>query len=293
MSGPVAFGDPPPIGYGAPVTVEQLDTKARQLAIKTYYSGNGRGKFLNQDDVLDYEADYTVALWIKPEVWLNAYHHVFDVGQAWNPVARDTFNLYNDGGNRKCRAVRARGSSDGNNGATTINTGTWYHVALVGNSTNLRLFLNGVLEVTSTLTNVGANSNAMTLAHYMGDAPASDHEEFEGSYAAIKIWQAELTQAEIQQEMFSIRPLRSANLFSFYTEFLNSGLIPDMSGNGRHFKKFVINQPGQEPAEGPPVRWGSMVLAEAEDGGEAEVERTPFGLYVPRRPQFPVRQLAL
>jgi hypothetical protein len=272
---PLLLGPGPPISWSASVVDEQLDTKARSFAIKTYWQG-GRGKFINTDDVLDYKSDYTVSFWIRPDAWYREYHHVFDIGKAWNLGNRDSFNLHDvSGGIRKVRAVRQRaGTGLGNDGATTIDIGTWYHIAIVGNSTDLRIFLNGVLEATSTYSNAaGSDSDTMTLAHYMGDTPQIGHEEFEGPYASIKMWQAELTLAEIRQEMYSIRPLRSANLFSFYTEFLNSGIIPDMTGNGRHFKKFVINAPGYTLEPGPPISWGSMVLSEAAAGGAEEEER--------------------
>jgi hypothetical protein len=246
------------------------------LAIKTSYEVNGRGKFINRDDVIDYTSDYTVSFWIKPDAFYTSYHHVFDVGQLGDSGNRDSFNLHNIGGGRKIRAVRQRsGAGNGADGTTIISTGTWIYITIVGNSTSLSIFLNesSTPEATIAYSNAaGGPSNTMTLAHYMGDQPSGNHEEFEGSYAAIKIWTAELTPAEFKQEMYSIRPLRSANLWAAYNQFFN-GNIPDVSGNGRHWKPYTIVQPGQVLAEGPPISWSSMVLSEVAEAAVEEEER--------------------
>lgn len=75
---------------------------------------------------------------------------------------------------------------------------------------------------------------------------------FNGRLAAVKVWDAALSTAEIERERWTIRPQRMANLHIWSPLFLNS---TDFSGNGRNWTE------GGTLAweDGPPISWGSIL----------------------------------
>lgn len=82
-----------------------------------------------------------------------------------------------------------------------------------------------------------------------------DDDYFNGQMAAIKVWDAALSAAEIEQEMWLIRPIRTANLH-LWTPMVDTTLATnytDYSGNGRTLT--AANTPSVE--DGPPITWGA------------------------------------
>lgn len=101
----------------------------------------------------------------------------------------------------------------------------WYHIAFV--STNgLTCYLNGVADFAS-----GSNISFSPSIIRMGNSDAS--EWFNGRMAAAKIYDAVLTQAEIQAEMKQMDPVRRANLNSYYRLLTTNDYLIDQSGQGR------------------------------------------------------------
>lgn len=73
-----------------------------------------------------------------------------------------------------------------------------------------------------------------------------------GRFANIKVWDAVLTQTELEQEKWSVRPRRFANLHLWAPCRIASELF-DYSGNGR-----TLTATGTLTTEdGPPVPWGA------------------------------------
>ncbi len=76
-------------------------------------------------------------------------------------------------------------------------------------------------------------------------------------FAHIKVWDAVLTQTEIQQEMYVARPVRTANLHAWWP-MLDGATerLADYSGNGK-----TLTAAGTlSDEDGPPVSWGADVL---------------------------------
>ncbi len=82
-------------------------------------------------------------------------------------------------------------------------------------------------------------------------------EYFNGSMSALKVWTAELTQAELELEMQSIRPQRFANLWGWFPTQPGTGTRgKDFSGNG-----YNLTEGGTLTDEDdPPIRYGARVL---------------------------------
>ena len=109
---------------------------------------------------------------------------------------------------------------------------TWHHLALTWNSTNRKLFLDGVL--------VGEDNNYIqpiidpsTYRMRIGDNP--DWSFLNGYLDEVRLWGIELTQDEIQSRMNTYLTGNENGLIGYWPiELSESSIIDDFSGNGNH-----------------------------------------------------------
>lgn len=137
--------------------------------------------------------------------------------------------------------------------SSTPSVGTWFYAALyaIGNNTS---DLKGIWWNTSGVavtTQVGGSHGAFTPAVlYIGN---DSYDEWNGiKFAHVKVWDAALTQTELEQEMWSVRPQRMANLNVWSPLFVH-GDVNDYSGNGRNWTAGGT----LSTEDGPPVSWGA------------------------------------
>jgi hypothetical protein len=136
--------------------------------------------------------------------------------------------------------------TDADNGGSALTVGTWYHLAMTGDASNLKAYINGALDIT-------ASQWAFTPSSlYLGNDVGG--EWLNGCAAYVKIWSAALTAAEIQAEVYRIRPARTADLYN-WTPLLPGATerLRDYSGNGYDWTALgTLTDEG-----GPPVGWGA------------------------------------
>lgn len=101
-------------------------------------------------------------------------------------------------------------------GSATINT--WQHVAGVFNGTSIKLYINGALVTTSTITSYSLPMS-MNLC-YIGNNGYS--EAFTGDIDEVRIWRRALCDAEIQNNFNGQLSSPQNNLFAYYQ--FNQGL---------------------------------------------------------------------
>ena len=119
---------------------------------------NGSGDYLSVQDSDDWifsSEDFTIDTWVKAASFSNDdYPSMLTIihGNTEGTAGIRTFVLYIDS---ITRTVGFQCSNDGINWSTTINgttpiqTNTWYHIAVVRNGNSIRLYLNGLLEISS------------------------------------------------------------------------------------------------------------------------------------------------
>lgn len=80
----------------------------------------------------------------------------------------------------------------------------------------------------------------------------------DADYADIKVWQAQLTAAQIANEYKQQMPFRTANMYSFWPcvsiEDAPNHLLVDRSGNGKELATDAIGD-DPETSDGPPIPW--------------------------------------
>jgi len=126
---------------------------------------------------------------------------------------------------------------------------TWYHVAMVCNSSSVDYYLNGVLESDGNDGHSSVTSQSIVVGSYHHSTLV---DEFNGEVAFVKVWDDILTQAEIANEMWTIVPQKQENIHLWSPLFPGSTeRVKDYSGNGRNWTEGgTITD-----AVGPPIAW--------------------------------------
>lgn len=129
---------------------------------------------------------------------------------------------------------------------TAFTVGAWSRLAVTVNGTALVLYTGsdtGALTVTSATRST--TPNPATSFWFGSDRYANF---FNGRLAAMKLWQATLTAAEISWELAQFAPARTANLLHYHPLFVPS--LSDFSGNG-----YSMNGGGTTPTTeaDPPI----------------------------------------
>ncbi|WP_081367351.1 LamG-like jellyroll fold domain-containing protein [Microcystis aeruginosa] len=115
----------------------------------------------------------------------------------------------------------------------------WHHVAVVGNGTNVLLYLDGVPIKTggSQTQNYGTSSDHFQIGAGVWSGGKTDL--FNGNIAEVRIWKVARTQAEIQADAYKRLSGKEANLVAYYP--LNE---IQLEGNTRKVLDLVGNNHG-------------------------------------------------
>jgi hypothetical protein len=188
--------------------------------------------------VMNHNAAYTMCGWIN----------LVSAGSIRNPMGLTASTSIDAIGltttPRFARTVGGTASAFGPNPAATA---TWYFIAIRRNSTtSFQAFVDTTASaVSATDVSARAATDLMFLAN-------RTDQTVNWIMAGIKAWDAALTDAELAEEMLTIRPKRFDNLWAYWPLW-DAADVFDYSGNGRNW---TING-SLTTADGPPVGWGA------------------------------------
>ena len=162
---------------------------------------------------------------------------------------------------------------------TNLTAATWYHLAYSSQGDTINddwaVYLNGATDISHTGRSLASAGTNMYLGNDEFD------EWLNGRLAHVKIWNAQLTQAEIQQEMYTIRPQRYANLWCWMPMIETaSSRDNEWSGSGNTWTENGT----LSDEDGPPISWGVapwVVPFVATGGGGTTYYSTPAGSMAP------------
>jgi hypothetical protein len=204
---------------------------------------------------------YTVALWFylpsfsgifRALIWLYSSDYGNTTGAA------NLIEVLQTGGALNLSTTIAGNNNETNTAAPSgaFQVG-WHYIVLKSNGTTISaqdFRPDGVLET------VTQSYRAFTPANLTIGSAGFSNEQAGGFIAAIKCWNAHLTDDELRQERLSWRPIRTADL-NFWVPALANGdtnSIIDYSGNGRNLS-IVAGTASPTYGDGPPISWGSPV----------------------------------
>ncbi len=176
---------------------------------------------------VEIKGSFTVMAWVKPEHATKAMH-IFSSREP----AEFGFDMQLTGGNKV--------HGDIGNGTSFLTTsadanynyalGKWLHVAYVIAPTSYKIYVNGNLMVTSSLSGVPLllnNTHRIVIGKN-----ASETTYFQGNIDEVKVFSSALSDLEVATEMMSSSVAVPASLVAHY-DFNQSGTtLIDLSGNG-------------------------------------------------------------
>lgn len=136
--------------------------------------------------------------------------------------------------------------------ASNPTTGTWMFVGLTSDGTTLRGYFAhaGNAFTTASMTTQSFTSAQLSIGN------DSWNEYCDVEIENVLVYDAALTQAELEQQMYRALPVRMANL-NIWSRLQISTDVTDFSGNGRNWTSGGT----LASASGPALAWGAPVLA--------------------------------
>lgn len=141
------------------------------------------------------------------------------------------------------------------NFGSSPSAGNWYHVFLRNNGTTLSGGFRAAGSLSYSTASRSSGSAFTEAALYFGND--SYNRYMDCILAGIKVWDAHLTDEEIEKEFWKLRPERTADL-NIWTPGILAGTdrVKDYSGNGRDWTAGGTLTDG----DGPPVPWGAGLI---------------------------------
>lgn len=119
-----------------------------------------------------------------------------------------------------------------------IGVSEWWFIAetnrFAGPATTLYYKKLGAATLTVKTGNKHPSLTGITRFLVGTDDAGGQNEWFDGDIAGIKVWNAELTKAELELEANQLSPVRTANLHAYYPLQSVATMLLDYSGNGRN-----------------------------------------------------------
>lgn len=180
---------------------------------------------------LDLSTGMTIEAWVWSDTTVGA--HV--IASKWNDSTRQWSYIFKD--HNSSDALRIELSQGGHSdlanleGATSIATGEWVHVAATFDGSEVQLYYNGVLDSTQAVSGTINDSNSIFMVGAVNGW--SGLESFNGLIDEVRVWNYARSEAEIQSTMNAGLSGSEGGLVAYYNfdEVLDQ-VARDLSGFG-------------------------------------------------------------
>lgn len=219
-----------------------------------------------------YAPPLTVTMWFQLGLDRNALSAILQIyksGQASAPF----YSLMASSTSTGTDMSLCNGAGVASGTTSSMSVSTWYRLAVVSSSTTASTFYHGSATLTSAFT-TGSLSGLTGSNVYRSDSQRINFGStatgggWNGRGAAIKVWDAALTQAEITNEFYRYRPIRVPNLIRWYPA-IHWATSRNLQNDGYIY---ALDHAGQSPLgglgqpdttglvtptfeDGPPIPW--------------------------------------
>ena len=184
---------------------------------------DGRSHVELPRNLFDRTTQATIEVWVK---WnrFNNWSRVFDFGREENAVVLQNEKSSNT---LNYRIWDRSGKQHGIQAKKAVNTGAWYHIAVVSGSGGMKFYINGRLVDRDNFS--GSLSEAAGGNNFIGKSNWPKDKMFEGYISELRIWSKMRSQSEIRFAMEKALAGTEDGLLAYYrfTEAAD-GLIPNV-----------------------------------------------------------------
>jgi hypothetical protein len=235
--------DPAPLGNRVVTKTDEEPGKALDL--------DGSNDFVEipNEALYDFTNQFTVETWIKADIFDKNWQAIVTKGD-------NSWRLHRSNNTQKINfAINGGGGADNINSQTDIVYGQWYHLAGVYTGTQLRLYVNGVLEASSNTTSI-VNNNAFKVL--IGENAQATGRQFNGQIDEVRIWNVARTQQQIRENMHLILRGNETGLVSYWQ--MNEGNTTSTTDLVNESHGILRNGPTWVDAT-EPIGWGTSFSA--------------------------------
>ena len=166
-------------------------TNETQSTHESFHFNGSNGYVELPYNVGDYQ-EMTFATWAKGGS-TSSWQRIFDFGNG-----EDSYLfLTPTNGSRMRFEIKANGTTQGLNATTTLGTNTWKHIAVTIGPSEVKIYIDGVLNATATDITLRPSDVKPKLA-YLGRSMFDSDPAFNGYLSDVRIYNYELTAAEVQ-----------------------------------------------------------------------------------------------
>ena len=238
------------------------------MAVRT----NGSGDYIRRTTSLPAGDAITVAVWCRLAQIRSSTYQYWGLEDAASSSSTYTLTGFSNGGVMEITENDSNGQF-----ASQPTANNWFFWAFTmgSGSNSFKGYWGGL--ATTTLITVTANDNPMTPAALTLGNDSYD-EWMDAAWAHVKVWDAILSAAELEQERWTIRPQRLANLH-LWSPLWSTSDLNDYSGNGRNW----TGGGTLASEDGPPVSWGARpwIVQYVATGGGTTYNQSAAGTLTP------------
>jgi len=203
-------------------STQPVEVAVAGIANNHSFSFDGTDDYFNagNSSSLVITGNFTISAWINLDTQ-TSYRRI--IGKANSNNTRCNYGLgLKDG--YKPGVIANSGSWYDNYSTTALNTGTWYHLAGVYDGSNFILYVNGVLDNTTSVSGFNISTAASDTSGddlLIGAKPTYSSENFAGMMDEIAVWNTALTSTQVSE----IYSATGTNLTKDLTTVSGSNLI--------------------------------------------------------------------
>ena len=196
-----------------------FDSATQQSNMALYFDGSDE-VIISSDSSLNPTNAITVMAWINADDW-DGNRRILQKG------VDDQYRLIDEGN----LEFGLAGVSGGDIGTPIPTTGVWHHVAGTYDGSTIRLYVDGVEEVSNSASGPLQTSSTSL---YIGNKPLSSYsgDHFKGIIDEVRIYNRALSTQEINNTMSNELPETSGLVLYLSFDALEGSTCPDLSGHG-------------------------------------------------------------
>jgi hypothetical protein len=158
-----------------------------------YFDFNGTSDIVTTSGFYGFSVQ-TWAVWVNPDVLVRSdFMQTYSSGTI--PQGAMYIEMSNTSGNVEAGVRNSSGLTSSVTSTATLTAGTWTHVAVTSDGSNIKIYIGNAAPVSAaaTVSSLGTNTQSLVL----GYEPRNTRLWFDGKMSKVRVYDTALTQSEI------------------------------------------------------------------------------------------------